>query len=159
DRTLAIAVDTSLSAIVTGDTCSFDFPFAGYFSQGFPLSPCSVYLTKLSPAGDSLIYSTGFGIGNSMGRGVSVDPAGNAYVVANNFTGPDSAPIGHAFVTKVTPAGAPTVTRVLEGSDGSTVGLAISADADGETWVAGNTSSTTFPGAPPLTPNPTAGFL
>ncbi|HKF70507.1 MAG TPA: SBBP repeat-containing protein [Stellaceae bacterium] len=158
DRTLAIAVDASLSAIVTGDTCSFDFPFAGYFSQSFPLSPCSVYLTKLSPAGDSLIYSTGFGAGNSMGRGVSVDAAGNAWVVANTFSGQDNA-IGAAFVTKVTPAGAPTVTRVLEGSDGSTLGLAIATDADGETWVAGNTSSTTFPGAPPLTPNPTAGFL
>ena len=159
DRTLGIAVDSSLSAIVTGDTCSFDFPFAGYFSQGFSLSPCSAYLTKLSPAGDSLIYSTGFGPGNSMGLGVSVDSAGNAYVVANNFTGPDSASVAQAFVTKVTPAGAPTVTRFLGGTDGSSVGTGIATDADGDTWVVGNTSSTTFPGAPPLTPNPTAGFL
>jgi hypothetical protein len=36
---------------------------------------------------------------------------------------------------------------------------AIAIDSDGDTYVAGYTSSTTFPGAPPLTPNPTAGFL
>jgi hypothetical protein len=59
----------------------------------------------------------------------------------------------------VTPAGAPTVTRFLGGTDGSSVGTGIATDADGDTWVVGNTSSTTFPGAPPVTPNPTAGFL
>jgi hypothetical protein len=158
DETFGLAVDSSLSAIVTGDTCSSDFPIAGYFSQRVSLSPCSAYVAKLSAAGDSLIYSTGFGPGNASGIGVSVDAAGNAYVIANNFTGPDAA-IGKVFVAKVTPAGAPTVTRFLGGTDGSSLGTGIATDADGNTWVVGNTTSATFPGATPVTPNPTVGFL
>ena len=35
----------------------------------------------------------------------------------------------------------------------------IATDADGNAWVVGATTSTSFPGAPPITPNPYAGFL
>ncbi|MBB5341567.1 SBBP repeat-containing protein [Tunturiibacter gelidoferens] len=158
DSISAIAVDSSLSAYVTGESVSHDFPYAGYQSTMFGGSP-SAFLTKLSPAGDSLIYSTSLSLETTIGTGVSVDPAGDVYV-AGTFCSPcQESAADFAFVAKASPQGKLTYLRYLSGSDGSSDGQAIATDADGDTWVAGNTSSTTFPGAPPITPNPTAGFL
>jgi Beta-propeller repeat len=157
DSISAIAVDSSLSAYVTGEAVSSDFPYAGYQSMMFGGSP-SAFLTKLSPVGDSLIYSTSLGLETTIGTGVSVDPAGNAYV-AGTYCSPCSTSADFAFVAKASPAGKLTYLKYLAGTDGSSDAAAIATDADGDTYVAGNTSSTTFPGAPPLTPNPTAGFL
>ena len=158
DSIAAIAVDSSLSAYVTGETFSTDFPFAGYQSMMFA-GKSSAFLTKLSPAGDSLIYSTSLGVETTIGTGVSVDPAGNAYV-AGTFCSPctDTSP-NLGFVAKCSPGGKLIFSKFLAGTDGSTSAQAIATDADGDTYVVGSTSSTTFPGAPPVTPNPTAGFL
>ncbi len=159
DTAGAIVVDSSFSAIVSGDTCSFTFPFAGFFSQGFPPG-CSAFVTKLSPAGDSLIYSTSLGPQSFWGQGVAVDSAGNAYVAGTGYTGLGTPSVAaQAFVTKLSPVGASLYFRQLVGTDGSSTGNAIGTDPDGNTWVAGSTSSTTFPGAPPIKPNPTAGYL
>jgi len=158
DSISAIAVDSSLSAYVTGETLSTDFPFAGYQSTVFS-GKSSAFLTKLSPAGDSLIYSTSLGVETTIGTGVSVDPTGHAYV-AGTFCSPcsDTSP-NLGFVAKFAPGGKLIYSKFLAGTDGSTSAYAIATDADGETYVVGSTSSTTFPGAPPITPNPTAGFL
>ena len=158
DSISAIAVDSSLSAYVTGEAVSHDFPYAGYQSTMFGGSP-SAFLAKLSPAGDSLLYSTSLSLETTIGTGVSLDSAGNAYV-GGTFCSPCAAPHPDlAFVAKVSPSGKLTYTKFLAGTNGSSDGFAIATDADGDTWVAGSTSSTTFPGAPPITPNPTAGFL
>ncbi|WP_433983811.1 SBBP repeat-containing protein [Tunturiibacter empetritectus] len=158
DSISAIAVDSSLSAYVTGESVSHDFPYAGYQSTMFGGSP-SAFLTKLSPAGDSLLYSTSLSLETTIGTGVSLDPAGNAYV-AGTFCSPCSeSAADFAFVSKTSPEGKLLYLKYLSGTDGSSDGQAIATDAGGETWVVGNTSSTTFPGAPPITPNPTAGFL
>jgi hypothetical protein len=47
----------------------------------------------------------------------------------------------------------------LSGTTGSTLARAIAVGGGGQVYVAGWTSSTTFPGAPAITPNPAAGFL
>ncbi|MBB5329771.1 SBBP repeat-containing protein [Tunturiibacter gelidoferens] len=158
DSISGIAVDSSLSAYVTGEAASNDFPYAGYQSTMFGGSP-SAFLTKLSPAGDSLIYSTSLSLETTIGTAVSLDFAGNAYV-AGTFCSPCESPHPDlVFVSKVSPAGKLTYSKLFSGTDGSSDGYAIATDAGGDTWVVGSTSSTTFPGAPPLTPNPTAGFL
>lgn len=159
DSISAIAVDEQLSAYVTGETFSTDFPYAGYRSTIFS-GKNSTFLTKLGPQGDSLIYSTSFGVETTIGTGVAVDPAGNAYV-AGSFCSPCSAPAPNlGFVSKTAPDGKLIYLKYLEGMDGSTTAQAIAVDAEGDTYVAGATSSTTFPGAPPgVIPNPTAGYL
>ncbi|MBB5343821.1 hypothetical protein HDF10_001796 [Edaphobacter lichenicola] len=157
DSISAIVVDSSLSAYVTGESVSHDFPYAGYQSTMFGGSP-SAFLTKLSPAGDSLLYSTSLSLETTIGTGVSLDSAGNAYV-AGTFCSPCSESADFAFVAKASPEGKLLYLKYLSGTDGSSDGQAIATDAGGETWVVGNTSSTTFPGGPPITPNPTAGFL
>lgn len=155
-----IAVDSSLSAIVTGFTCSFDFPFAGFQSIAFAGNPCTAIVTKLSPAGDSLIYSTAISSQPYWAHGIALDSAGNAYVTGNGYTGLGTrSAAAQAFVAKVSPSGAFLYFKQLVGTNGSSVGDGIATDADGDTWVVGSTSSTDFPGGPPITPNPAAGFL
>jgi hypothetical protein len=119
----------------------------------------NAFLTKLSPQGDSLIYSTSLGLETTIGTGVSVDPAGNAYV-SGVYCSPCADPHPNfGFVGKVSPQGKLTSLKYLSGTDGSTSASAIATDGEGDTYVVGSTSSTTFPGAPPIVPDPTAGFL
>ena len=75
-----IAVDTAGAAHVTGTTDSADFPTMN------ALQPASggswdAFVSKLSPDGASLVYSTYLGGKNDdSGRGITVDLAGATYV-------------------------------------------------------------------------------
>lgn len=160
DKIFGIAVDGSGSAYVTGSTLSADFPFAGLHSFALTGNPHgTAFLTKLSPAGDSVIYSTSLGLETNYGTGVSLDSAGNAYV-SGSYCNPCDANSGsEAFVAEWSARGSQDYFMYLNGADGKTWGNAIATDADGETWVVGGTTSTTFPGGPPITPNPSAGWL
>src|SRR5712675_1074542 len=79
-----IAVDSSGSAYVTGRTNSSDFPTTpGVFQQ--PATPYGLYdafVSKVDPAGSSLVYSARLGGSSSddTGSGIAVDAGGNAYV-------------------------------------------------------------------------------
>src|SRR5439155_7587797 len=82
----------------------------------------SVFVTKLTPMGSALIYSTCLGgLGFQEGLGIAVDAAGNAYVAGRtnslyvpttpgafqpNFGGcPELTCFENAFVTKLDPTG------------------------------------------------------
>ena len=77
--------------------------------------PDDAFVTKLNPTGTALVYSTYLGgIGDeSVGYGIAVDTAGNAYVTgytaSNNFPTYARVPFRRqrrdAFVTKLNPAG------------------------------------------------------
>ena len=71
-----IAVDSTGSAYVTGQTFSSNFPTtAGAFDTG------SAFVTKLGPTGSNLVYSTYLGGSVSdQGIGIAVDGTGNSYV-------------------------------------------------------------------------------
>jgi len=80
DSGYGIAVDATGNCYVTGETYSTDFPTHD------PLYPNNAggydaFVTRLSPAGDALIYSTYLGgSGYDYGRGIAVDATGNCYV-------------------------------------------------------------------------------
>jgi hypothetical protein len=75
-----IAVDSSECAYVTGYTRSSDFPLQNPYQANYQES-CDVFITKLNPTGDGLIYSTYLGGEcHDEGNGIAVDSSGSAYV-------------------------------------------------------------------------------
>jgi hypothetical protein len=85
DKGIAIAVDGSGNAYVTGQTDSSNFPKVDppAAASGTGVGG-DAFVTKLNPAGSALVYSTYLG-GGSMdaGTGIAVDGAGHAYVVGD----------------------------------------------------------------------------
>jgi uncharacterized repeat protein (TIGR01451 family) len=147
-----IAVDASASAYVTGYTGSTDFPTMGAYQtdKGGP----DVFVTKLSPSGASLGYSTYLG-GDSddLGYGIAVDASGSAYVTGYTQSA-DFPTIGayqtnqaftDVFVTKLDPSGASLAYSTYLGGNGDDLGNGIAVDASRSAYVTGYTDSTDFP--------------
>ena len=155
DTGYGIAVDGVGSAYVTGVTSSTNFPTRSPYNATL-LGTTDVFVTKLSPAGNALVYSTYLGgYGHDSGTGIAVDGAGSAYV-----TGPtDSANFPtrsayqatfqgapfDAFVTKLTSAGNALVYSTYLGGSGADWGAGIAVDGAGSAYVTGYTESTNFP--------------
>ncbi|HEX5732933.1 MAG TPA: SBBP repeat-containing protein [Blastocatellia bacterium] len=83
-----IAVDSEGAAYVTGETASTDFPTtpdafqnqSGGTRTGGGFGG-DAFVTKLSPSGSTLVYSTYLGrSGDEKGSGIAVDSEGNAYI-------------------------------------------------------------------------------
>ena len=152
---LGIAVDGAGSAYVTGFTWSTNFPTQSSY-QGTLHGDQDAFVTKLTPAGNALVYSTYLGgSGNDAGSGIAVDAAGSAYVtgVTTSANFPTQAPYqgtyqgggGDAFVTKLTPAGDALAYSTYLGGNVVDSGLGIAVDAAGSAYVTGYTWSTNFP--------------
>src|SRR5215475_796057 len=81
DQGFAIAVDSAGNSYVTGDTDSINFPTTDGSRLAIGASMTDVFVTKLNPTGTALVYSIYIGgSGTDGGRGIAVDPSGNAYV-------------------------------------------------------------------------------
>jgi hypothetical protein len=152
DRGYGIAVDSSGNAYVTGYTCSSDFPTLNPYQtyQGYS----DVFVTKLSGAGDSLIYSTFVGgEGYDYGNGIAVDGSGNAYVtggtLSSNF--PTLNPYktfqggGDAFVTKLSSTGNSLIYSTYLGGGSRDEGQGIAVDGSGNACITGYTYYSSFP--------------
>ena len=76
-----IAVDGSGHAYVTGQTTSGTFPVANAFQPG-KRGQIDAFVTKLTPDGSALVYSSYLGgRRDDIGYGIAVDANGTAYVV------------------------------------------------------------------------------
>lgn len=154
DTATALAVDASGAAYVTGFTDSFNFP-ALNAAQSFNGGGNDVFVAKLSPAGNTLVYCTYLG-GSADDRayGIAVDAQGNAYVAGSttskNF--PVRAALQakmsgyrNAFVVKLNPAGNGLVYGTYLGGNASDSANGIAVDSAGAAYVAGDTTSFSFP--------------
>jgi hypothetical protein len=86
DLARGIAVDSAGNAYVTGQTQSDDFPATqGSYQPAISGAFVDAFVTKLSPDGKSIPYSTFLGGpgGDDVGRSIALDPAGNIYVTGN----------------------------------------------------------------------------
>ena len=149
-----IAVDGSGNAYVTGGTNSTDFPIQNP-SQPTNHGSSDAFVTKLSSAGNSLIYSTYLGGGDSdLGWGIAVDGSGYAYVTgwtrSTNFPTFASYQTDQGgddvFVTKLSSSGSGLIySTYLGGGSGDDAGNGIAVDGNGNVYVTGETNSTDFP--------------
>jgi hypothetical protein len=105
----------------------------------------------------SYAYSTYLGgSGNDEGQSIAFDGSGNAYVTgetaSTDFPGASSTNklngTQNVFVTKIAAGGASLVYSTYVGGNNSDSGNSIAVDASGNAFVAGGTSSTTFPVLP-----------
>ncbi len=152
---LAIAVDSSGRAYVTGYTNSSSFPTVSAL-QSFPGGGLDVFVTKLNDSGTGAIYSTFLGgFGDDQGFGISVDSAGNAYVTGGTSSGNFPTVSGglqafyaggeDAFVSKLNPAGSALVYSTFLGGAGQEEGHGIAVDSSGNAFVTGMSGSSNFP--------------
>jgi len=83
-----IAVDYSGCAYVIGYTGSTNFPMVSPYDGSYNGGVEDVFVTKFSPAGSSLIYSTYLGgSSNERGVGIAVDDSGCAYCLTSDEIG------------------------------------------------------------------------
>jgi uncharacterized protein (TIGR03437 family) len=154
DGGAGIAVDATGSAYITGWTTSTNFPTQSPYQAAFQGST-DAFVTKLSPAGNALVYSTYLGgNGNDWVNGIAVDGMGSAYVTGytNSTNFPTQSPYQatfqgtqDAFVTKLAPAGNALAYSTYLGGSGEDHAYAIAVDASGSAYVTGWTGSANFP--------------
>ena len=96
-----LALDSSNNVYITGNTLSIDFPMVSPYQGTFP-GTVSAFLSKLSPDGSSLLYSTYLGgNGYEVPSGLAVDSSGNM-IVAGYTTSTDF-PAVNAYQSTASP--------------------------------------------------------
>ena len=163
DSGLAIAIDGTGRAYVTGSTGSTDFPTTpGAYDTSYNAAAgaANAFVTKLSPDGSALDYSTYLGGFNTsgffdLGSGIAVDGTGAAYVTGDadstNFpTTPgafDTTQNGSvdAFVTKLNPAGSALDYSTFIGGTSFDSSTALAVDGSGNAYIAGYGTSADYP--------------
>lgn len=160
DAGFGIAVD-STGIYVAGQTQSNNFPTVNPF-QGTFNGVADAFISKLSPDGLRLIYSTFLGgTNNDAATAIAVDSSGSAYVTG--FTSSTDFPVTpgafqtvyaggltDAFIAKLSAAGNALVYSTYLGGTATDAANGIAVDAAGNANVVGGTSSSDFPTANPV---------
>jgi hypothetical protein len=165
DDGLKIRVDRDGCIYVMGRTASYsDFPRAGSHTE-FGAMATVGFITKLTPDGKTLVYTTFFGTQESGAirfNGFAVDSLGQAYLagdlkgddiaIANAYQPARKGP-GDAFVAKFDPTGSRLIYSTFLG--GTSVATAtdsgydyandVAVDESGNAYVVGSTTSADFP--------------
>jgi len=152
DYGLAISIDDSGNAYITGITASSDFPTVGEYQtyQG----EYDVFITKLNSSGNDLIYSTYLGgSDDDYGFGIAVDNSGNAYITGYTYSS-DFPTVGEyqtdqgsddVFITKLNSSGDDLIYSTYLGGSYGDRGHGISVDDSGNAYITGETDSPDFP--------------
>ena len=159
DVGLGIAVDAIDNAYVTGSTGSANFPTVGAV-QTTIAGDEDAFVTKLSPTGSALVYSTYVGgSSDDRGYGIAVDALANPNAYVTGYTRSTNFPttVGafqttaagsqDAFVTKLNTTGSAFVYSTYLGGSNEEGGLGIAVDAlpNPSAYVTGYTVSSDFP--------------
>ena len=155
----AVAADASGDMYITGTTNATNYPVVNAF-QSQNQGQTNIFVTKLNPAGNVILYSTYLG-GSSWdnAKGIAVDGSGSAYVTgtatSTNFpvtpgafmtSCPETVGICQTgFVTKFLATGALSFSTYMGGTASS---AAIAVDGAGESYIAGTISVDDLPTTP-----------
>jgi len=164
DSPSGIAIDAAGNAYVAGTTASSDFPLVDpiELSRGGGVVGLSGFVSKLSPDGSRLLYSTYLGgSGSAVINGIALDGEGNVYVTGEtesvDFPTTPGVIQEHpgkrhciegctdAFVSKIAPSGSALVYSTYLYGEVDDAGNAIAVDGSGNAYVMGTTNSGLFP--------------
>jgi hypothetical protein len=149
-----LAVGPDGSVYLVGHTGSSNFPLRD------PIQPMraglyDVFVTRLTPAGSELVFSTYLGgFAWDYGYGIGVDGAGNVYVVGAtsspnfpivNAWQPTFGGEADAFVAQLNPRGTQLVYSTFLGGGDDDELMSVVVDAAGRAYLAGDSASTNFP--------------
>jgi hypothetical protein len=161
DSAYGIAVDLAGNIYLTGRTESPDFPLANPLQPALgSLNEYDAFVTKLSPSGSALVYSTYLGgSDNDYGNAIATDGEGNAYItgvtastdfpLANAFQSTVAAG-SSAFVTKLDASGSALVFSTYLSGSYHEAGYGIAVGPDSTVYVSGEAASSDFPTMNPL---------
>jgi len=148
-----ITIDDSGYIFVTGSTNSSNFPLINPIDS--IRDTTEVYITRLTPYGDALVYSTFLGgSAEEEGRAIAVDNIGNAYITGwttsgdfpvNNAYDDELGGPRDAFITKLSSSGAMVYSTYLGGSGTEYISDDIVVDYLNCPIITGSTWSTDFP--------------
>jgi hypothetical protein len=151
DASYGIAVDGSGCVYVTGLTESVDFPTWSAFNS--TLSGRDAFVTKFSPTGNTLLYSTYLGgTGPDWGTGLALDGSECVYVTGRTHSpdfpleNPCTLFSGIAFVTKLNATGSSLVYSTYLGPASDPRDIAV--DKSGSAYIIG----TSVDGLPTVNP-------
>jgi hypothetical protein len=164
DRALALRLDASGNAYVTGETSGVNFPTTTGAYDQTPNGDVDAFAIKFSPSA-AILYSTLLGgPGFDHGLALTVDGTGSAYITGKASEGfpvtagaYDTTSNGgyDMFVTKLTPSGSALAYSTYVGGNAWDEGLGIDADGDGNAYLTGNVQSLNYP----VTPGAVGGAL
>lgn len=155
DIGFGIRVDRSGNIYVGGESESSDYPVKSPV-QGKVAGNNDAFVTVLTPAGDSLIFSTLLGgSGYDKAYGLEIDSRGGVYIMGNTTSSdfPTQNPLQDnsggkrdVFVAKFIPSRASLVYSTYFGGSGNEFGgMSMDVDSDGAVYITGSTASEDFP--------------
>ncbi len=153
-----VYVDPAGNAYITGATTSSNYPTtAGAYQTSFSGIVWShIFVTKINPAGNTLVYST-FVTGSDgmeQGSSIAVDRDGNATVVGN--AGSSDFPTANAYqssrqgmqdavIVKLNASGSSLIYSSYLGGTATQSAYAVTVDSASEAVIVGQTYSSNFP--------------
>ncbi len=154
DAAVAVAVDSTGDAYVTGDTHSTNFPVTAGAFQPKLAGYRNGFVTKFDPNG-LILYSTYYGgSGTDDSNGIGLDSAGNA-IIAGETTSTDlpllnpiQATFGgktDAFVASLNSTGTALNYATYLGGSNVDDGFGLAVDSTGNAYAVGSTLSSDFP--------------
>jgi len=181
DGANGIAVAPDDSAFITGETYSSDFPVVDAIFPKNSAGSEVAFVSKISPDGSALLYSTYLGCNTTIGYGIAVDSLAEAYVTGTTdcpgFPTTEGTPqplcaddgkcgstwnpqgyiVYNAFVTKLNVEGTALVYSTFVGDYSMCAGRGIAVDEAQNAYVTGDIGENimeTVPLVPPETPPP-----
>ena len=150
---VAIAVDSSGHAYVTGSTLATDLPVRNAWQSGNG-GDRDAFIAKLDPGGE-ILYSTFLGgAGEDRAAAIAVDSSGHAYVTGRTCS--DDFPVKNpcqgsragacdAFVAKLSPSGDALLYATYLGGSAEEYTTSLAVDSSGSVYTGGYTYSPDFP--------------